>query len=32
MKKPLLVFNQNGIYCPKAKIYIDAWKPWFRYL
>jgi putative mRNA 3-end processing factor len=27
MKKPLLVFNQNGIYCPKAKIYIDAWRP-----
>jgi putative mRNA 3-end processing factor len=23
----LLVFNQNGIYCPRADVYIDPWKP-----
>lgn len=27
MKSPLLIFNDNGIYCPLADIYIDAWKP-----
>ena len=27
MKKPLLEFNQNGIYCPIAKVYMDAWRP-----
>ena len=27
MKSPLLIFNQNGIYCPIANIYIDAWRP-----
>ena len=23
----MLEFNQNGIYCPKADVYIDPWKP-----
>ncbi|MGB0176936.1 MAG: ligase-associated DNA damage response exonuclease, partial [Owenweeksia sp.] len=23
----LLVFNDNGIYCPRADVYIDPWKP-----
>lgn len=23
----LLEFNTNGIYCPKAEVYIDPWKP-----
>ncbi len=23
----LLEFNENGIYCPKADVYIDPWKP-----
>lgn len=23
----LLQFNENGIYCPKADVYIDPWKP-----
>ncbi|MBC6410755.1 MAG: ligase-associated DNA damage response exonuclease [Ekhidna sp.] len=27
MKNPLLVFNSNGIYCPKGDFYIDPWKP-----
>ena len=27
MISPLLIFNQNGIYCPIANVYIDAWKP-----
>lgn len=27
MKTPLLVFNDKGIYCEKADVYIDAWKP-----
>ena len=27
MKQPLLVFNENGIYCAKADVYIDAWRP-----
>ena len=27
MKNPLLVFTDKGIYCPKADVYIDAWKP-----
>jgi putative mRNA 3-end processing factor len=26
-KTPLLVFNDKGIYCPIADIYIDAWRP-----
>jgi putative mRNA 3-end processing factor len=25
--EPLLTFNDRGIYCSKANIYIDAWKP-----
>lgn len=28
--QPLLVFNERGIYCPQADIYIDAWKPVHR--
>ena len=27
MNSPLLEFNENGIYCPLADIYIDAWRP-----
>lgn len=27
MKTPLLVFNENGIYCEKADVYLDPWKP-----
>lgn len=27
MRKPLLVFNENGIYCEEAKVYLDPWKP-----
>lgn len=27
MHQPLLLFNKNGIYCPQADIYIDAWRP-----
>ena len=27
MKTPLLVFNQKGIYCEVADVYIDPWKP-----
>ena len=27
MRSSLLVFNENGIYCPAAKVYIDPWKP-----
>ncbi|SIN73377.1 ligase-associated DNA damage response exonuclease [Algoriphagus halophilus] len=23
----LLVFNSKGIYCPKAKVYLDPWRP-----
>lgn len=23
----MLVFTQNGIYCPRADVYIDPWKP-----
>jgi putative mRNA 3-end processing factor len=26
VKNPLLLFNQNGIYCPQADIYIDPWR------
>ena len=26
MNKPLLEFNEKGIYCSLADIYIDAWK------
>lgn len=24
---PLLEFNEKGIYCPRADVYIDPWKP-----
>ncbi|MBC6995752.1 ligase-associated DNA damage response exonuclease [Neolewinella lacunae] len=24
---PLLEFNDRGIYCPRAQVYIDPWKP-----
>lgn len=27
MIQPLLVFNEKGIYCEKADVYIDAWRP-----
>lgn len=27
MRSPLLQFNSKGIYCEKADVYIDAWKP-----
>ncbi len=27
MRNPLLVFNEKGIYCEKANVYIDAWRP-----
>jgi len=27
MAQPLLVFNDSGIYCEKANVYIDAWRP-----
>ncbi|WP_405399667.1 ligase-associated DNA damage response exonuclease [Maribacter sp. Asnod2-G09] len=27
MKTPLLQFTANGIYCEKAKVYLDPWKP-----
>ncbi len=27
MNTPLLVFNEKGIYCEKAKVYLDPWKP-----
>lgn len=27
MKTPLLVFNQKGIYCEVADVYLDPWKP-----
>jgi len=27
MKKPLLVFNDKGIYCSEADVYIDPWRP-----
>ena len=26
-KKPLLEFNQNGIYCAQGDFYIDPWRP-----
>ena len=26
-KAPLLAFNENGIYCEAAKVYLDPWKP-----
>lgn len=26
-KTPLLIFNDKGIYCKQADVYIDAWKP-----
>lgn len=29
-KEPLLIFNDRGIYCPVADVYIDAWKPVHR--
>ncbi|MAT90161.1 MAG: DNA ligase-associated DEXH box helicase [Flavobacteriaceae bacterium] len=27
MTTPLLIFNDKGIYCEKADVYIDAWRP-----
>ncbi len=27
MKTPLLHFNQKGIYCKQADVYLDPWKP-----
>ncbi|MFO8145852.1 MAG: ligase-associated DNA damage response exonuclease [Bacteroidota bacterium] len=27
MNAPLLVFNENGIYCAQAGVYLDPWKP-----
>ncbi|WP_394746805.1 ligase-associated DNA damage response exonuclease [Spongiimicrobium salis] len=27
MKTPLLLFNDKGIYCTQAQVYIDPWKP-----
>ena len=27
MKTPLLVFNDKGIYCAAADVYLDPWKP-----
>lgn len=27
MKAPLLAFNDKGIYCAQAKVYLDPWKP-----
>jgi len=27
MKTPLLVFNDRGIYCEAANVYLDPWKP-----
>lgn len=27
MSKPLLEFNNKGIYCSQAEVYIDPWKP-----
>lgn len=27
MKEPLLAFNDKGIYCAVAKVYLDPWKP-----
>jgi len=27
MNQPLLVFNDKGIYCKKADVYLDPWKP-----
>lgn len=27
MKEPLLAFNEKGIYCAQADVYLDPWKP-----
>ncbi|WP_010521074.1 ligase-associated DNA damage response exonuclease [Aquimarina agarivorans] len=27
MKTPLLIFNNEGIYCKEADVYIDPWRP-----
>lgn len=27
MNTPLLAFNENGIYCAQADVYLDPWKP-----
>ena len=27
MKPPLLAFNEKGIYCAEADVYLDPWKP-----
>jgi len=26
MQTPLLAFNQNGIYCAAADVYLDPWR------
>ncbi|MDX1333475.1 MAG: DNA ligase-associated DEXH box helicase, partial [Robiginitalea sp.] len=27
MKRPLLEFTDKGIYCARADVYLDPWKP-----
>jgi putative mRNA 3-end processing factor len=27
MKQPLLAFNDKGIYCAQADVYLDPWRP-----
>lgn len=27
MENPLLIFNEHGIYCEQAKVYLDPWHP-----
>ncbi|MBC8769974.1 ligase-associated DNA damage response exonuclease [Arenibacter sp. BSSL-BM3] len=27
METPLLIFNENGIYCKEANVYLDPWHP-----
>lgn len=27
MRSPLLIFNDKGIYCKQADVYLDPWKP-----
>jgi len=27
LRSPLLVFNDSGIYCPQAEVYLDPWRP-----
>jgi putative mRNA 3-end processing factor len=26
-QRDLLIFDSNGIYCPRAKVYLDPWRP-----